>query len=120
MLVLSKLSTNFSIDQAEQIEPYRVIEKYNPNKYAIILKERLFCNANVNASLLLKIFEGEEGQPVASTDKKGSKKGGKEEPAFEVVEKELGVKRLVHVKLFKNGNLIYYAKDYNEVIISNI
>lgn len=24
------------------------------------------------------------------------------------------------MKLFKNGNLIYYNKDYNEVIISNI
>jgi len=29
-------------------------------------------------------------------------------------------KRLIHVKLFKNGTLIYYSKDYNEVIISNI
>lgn len=67
----------------------------------------------------MKIFEGEEGAPVA-TDKKGSKKGGKDEPTFEVIEKELTAKRLVHVKLFKNGNLIYYAKDYNEVIISNI
>lgn len=60
------------------------MEKYTPNKYAIILKERLFCNGIVNASLLLKIFEGEEGQPVA-TDKKASKKGGKDEPAFEVI-----------------------------------
>lgn len=41
------------------------------------MKERLFCNNNINASVMVKIFEGEEGQPVA-TDKKGSKKGGKD------------------------------------------
>lgn len=29
-------------------------------------------------------------------------------------------KRLIHVKILKNGNLIYYNKDYNEVIIPNI
>lgn len=26
----------------------------------------------------------------------------------------------MHVKLFKNGQLIYYSKNYNEVIIPNI
>ena len=49
-----------------------------------------------------------------------SKKGGKDEPTFEIVEKPMEEKRLIHVKILKNGSLVYYAKGYNEVIISNI
>ena len=55
-----------------------------------------------------------------ATDKKASKKGGKDEPAVEIIEKPLTEKRLLHIKFLKNGNLVYYAKGYNEVILSNI
>ena len=79
----------------------------------------MFCNSPTNASFVFKIVEGEEGAPVA-TDKKASKKGGKDEPTFEIVEKSMEEKRLIHVKILKNGSLVYYAKGYNEVIISNI
>ena len=65
------------------------------------------------------MVEGEEGQPIV-TDKKASKKGGKDEPTMEIIEKPLSEKRLFHVKVLKNGTLVYYAKGYNEVILSNI
>jgi hypothetical protein len=86
MAVLSKLSTGVVMEMVEQIEPYKVVERYTVNKYANILKERLFCSNGINVTLVLRIFEGEEGQPMV-VDKKGAKKGGKDEPVLKISEK---------------------------------
>ena len=54
-------------------------EKYVPNKYGLICKERLFTNNESNASIVLKLAEFEEVQGGGGG--KGAKKGGKDEPA---------------------------------------
>lgn len=83
--ILSK-NQDDEITQIEEIEPYKIVEKYNPNKYANIMKERIFPSKVNNVSLLFKVVEGEEGQPLAAGGAKGgNKKGGKEEQVFEII-----------------------------------
>lgn len=57
------------------MEPVKIIEKYQPNKYGLICKERIFTNVDNNVSILIKLAEGEEIQ--GGGDKKAAKKGGK-------------------------------------------
>lgn len=52
--ILSK-EEGLSIDQSEQVEPVKFIEKYVPNKYGIICKERIFTNADNNATITVKL-----------------------------------------------------------------
>ena len=44
-----------SIEQSEQVEPVKFIEKYVPNKYGIICKERIFTNTDNNATITVKL-----------------------------------------------------------------
>mgnify|MGYP003458641604 CR=1 len=46
-----------SIEQSEQVEPVKFIEKYVPNKYGIICKERIFTNTDNNATITVKLAE---------------------------------------------------------------
>lgn len=69
----------------EQVEPFKFIEKYLPNKYGLICKERIFANADTTATITLRLAEFEEVQGGQAG--KGAKKGGKDEPASELIEK---------------------------------
>jgi hypothetical protein len=69
-----------TFELVEQVEPCRYIEKYNPNKYGLICREKLFTNSDCVATIYFQLINGEVvngGIPV-STDKKAGKKGGKE------------------------------------------
>ena len=57
LVILSK-QADASIQQVEQIEPYKFVEKYQPNKYANIFRERVFCGCVTNASFVFKVVEG--------------------------------------------------------------
>lgn len=75
-MLLSK-EQGLSIDQVDQVEPFKFIEKYVPNKYGIICKERIFTNSDNNVTINLKIAEFEEIQGGGGGGK-AAKKGGKE------------------------------------------
>jgi hypothetical protein len=70
-------SLNF--DSLELVEPLRFIDKYKPNKYGLIFRERIFSNVLTKQGFLIKLVEGEEvqGGGGGGGDKKGAKKGGK-------------------------------------------
>lgn len=54
------------------------MEKYIPNKYGLICRERLFVPADTVATLLFQIVEAEVPQKEANLDKKAPpKKTGK-------------------------------------------
>lgn len=61
----------------------KFIEKYIPNKYGIICKERIFTNNDNNATITVKLAEFEEQQGGGGG--KAAKKGGKEEPSTELL-----------------------------------
>ena len=69
---------------------------------------------------MFKVVEGEEGQPIQGGGGKGAKKGGKEETTFEIIEKPLSQSRLIHLKVLKGKELIYYQKGFNEIVVPNI
>ena len=46
-------SLNF--DNLEQVEPLRFIDKYRPNKYGLIFRERIFSNTLTKQGFLVKI-----------------------------------------------------------------
>ena len=102
------------------MEPAKIVEKYTPNKYGTILKERLFSNNPSNVGLLFKVVEGEEGQQIQGGGGKGAKKGGKEETTVEIIEKPMSESRLIHLKVLKGQEVIYYQKGFNEIIVPNI
>lgn len=54
MQILAK-EEGLSIEQSEQVEPVKFIEKYVPNKYGIICKERIFTNTDNNATITVKL-----------------------------------------------------------------
>ncbi len=62
------------------MEPVKYVERYSPNKYGLIFKERIFTNSDNNVTISAKLVEGEEVQGGGG-DKKAAKKGGKEESA---------------------------------------
>jgi hypothetical protein len=74
MLVLAK-EEGLTVEQPEQVEPVKFIEKYLPNKYGLICKERIFTNTDTNATITVRLAEFEEVQ--SSGAGKGAKKGGK-------------------------------------------
>ena len=57
----------------------KYVEKYQPNKYASIFKEKIFTNNDNSLSFSVKVIKGEEGQPLGGGGGKGAKKGGKDE-----------------------------------------
>ena len=75
LMILSK-EEGLLVEQKEQVEPVKYVEKYTPNKYGLICRERVFCNADTPATLTFRLADFEEGQPAAG---KAAKKGGKEE-----------------------------------------
>jgi hypothetical protein len=50
-------SLNF--DNLELVEPLRFIDKYRPNKYGLIFRERIFSNVLTKQGFLVKLVEGE-------------------------------------------------------------
>jgi hypothetical protein len=55
----------------------KFIEKYKPNKYGLVFKERVFSNAATKQGFLVKLVEGEEVQGGSGGAGKAAKKGGK-------------------------------------------
>lgn len=76
-LALYLQSSSLIPELLEQVQPIKYVEKYQPNKYGLIFRERLFSNVDNNISFGIKIMEGEEIQGGGATDKKAAKKGGK-------------------------------------------
>ncbi len=54
------------------------MEKYSPNKYGLICKERIFTNSDNNASITVKLAYFEEIQGGGGGAGKAAKKGGKD------------------------------------------
>ena len=67
---------------------------------------------------MVKLAEFEEVQ--AAGGGKGAKKGGKEEPATELVDKPYTDKKTIMVKVLKNDTILYEAVGVNEVTIPNL
>jgi hypothetical protein len=66
-----------NIDQCEQVEPVKFVEKYVPNKYGLLCKERIFTNNDNSATITVKLGEFEEIQGGGGAGK-AAKKGGKD------------------------------------------
>ena len=77
-VLLKSAGANFEL--VEQVEPLRYVEKYNPNKYGVICREKLFTSGDNVATIYFQLVSGEVGSggsaPPAA-DKKKKKKGGK-------------------------------------------
>ena len=58
MLILNK-NSGLTIDQIDQVEPVKYVEKYQPNKEAVIFREKIFTNNDNNVSFAVKLVEGE-------------------------------------------------------------
>jgi hypothetical protein len=78
LAVLVKDGDGIRLEQCEMVEPLKYLEKYKPNKYGTIFKERLFTNATTKQAFAVKLVEGEEQQAGQNADKKAAKKGGKD------------------------------------------
>lgn len=61
----------------EVVEPLKFIDKYKPNKYGLIFRERIFSNIETKQGFLVRIVEGQQIQGGVGSDKKAAKKGGK-------------------------------------------
>lgn len=59
----------------------------------------MFTNSDCNSSITVKLAEFEEVQGGGGG--KGAKKGGKEQPATELIEKPFGQKRHIIVRILK-------------------
>ena len=109
-----------SIEQLEQVQPIKFIEKYSPNKYGVICKERIFSNADNNATFTFKLAEFEEIQGGGGGGgAKGAKKGGKEEPTSQLVQKPYNDFKNIIVKILNGQNVLYEATGINSVTIPN-
>lgn len=104
LMVLAK-EEGLVVEQPEQVEPVKFIEKYLPNKYGLICKERIFANADTNATITVKLAEFEEIQGGAAG--KGAKKGGKDEPTSELIEKPFTDERCIILRIL-NGETVLY------------
>jgi hypothetical protein len=54
-----------SIDSLEQIDPLDYVDRYNPYKYGIIFKERLFVNDETLSTFFLRIANVQGAPPPA-------------------------------------------------------
>lgn len=62
------------------------MEKYSPNKYGLICKERIFTNSDNNASITVKLAQFEEIQGGGGgAAGKAAKKGGKDQATSELI-----------------------------------
>lgn len=113
-----------TFELVEQVEPLRYVEKYNPNKYGVICREKLFTNIDNVATVHFQLVSGEMagggGSAPPAADKKAGKKGGKEEAQPEVVESELKEKRPIKLELYHGDKLISSDFGYNEALLSNV
>lgn len=98
------------------MEPTKILDKYTPNKYGRICKERIFTNNECNATISLKLAEFEEVQGGGG---KGAKKGGKDEPATELIDKPFSQKRHILARIICNEEILYEATGINEITIPN-
>lgn len=117
LLLLAK-NEGFNAENQEQVEPVKVIEKYLPNKYGLICKERIFTNNDCNATISVKLAEFEEVQGGGG-GAKAAKKGGKDEPATELIDKPFTSERHIIVKILKNEKILFEATAVNDITIPN-
>ena len=99
------------------MEPVKFIEKYLPNKYGTLCKERIFSNSDNNATLTVRLAEFEEQQ--AAGGGKGAKKGGKEEATTELVERPFNGERRIILKILSGESVLYEAVGFNEITVPN-
>lgn len=105
-----------NIDLVENLEPFEFSDRYLPNKYGVLFRERVFFPDDTQASFFLRLawMVIKEGGVVKEV--KGGKKGIIEP---DMVEIELVDKRLIYFELFEEDVLIYKSQGVNFVSISN-
>ena len=116
LMILSK-EEGLLVEQKEQVEPVKYVEKYTPNKYGLICRERVFCNADTPATLTFRLADFEEGQPAAG---KAAKKGGKEEGGAELLDKPYSGSKSLLLSVKNKDKVLFEATGVNEITIPNI
>ena len=115
-MILSK-DEGLTVEQKEQVEPVKYVERYLANKYGLICRERVFCNSDIPTTLTFRLAAFEEGQAAAG---KGAKKGGKEEGSVELIDKPyIGSKTLL-LTVKNKEKVLYEATGVNEVTVPHL
>ena len=121
----------FNLKQYDLTETFEYVDKYNPNKYGLIFRERLFVNnTEVHGTFMAKLSDyvdpnvqaGEQLSNQKDTAKKG---GGKAAPVVSGgpdrnFERDPIDRKRIYLELFQEEKLIMTASGRNECGFANV
>ena len=107
---------NYIINQIENIDYYEIEDKYKPNKYNIVFKEKIFACDNIFTSLYIELNQDK--------DKEKYSENNNENYNLIYLLYQLGDKNNTNIELLDNkfsyglrGTLIHKFESYDTLII---
>lgn len=116
--ILYKGSLN--IDIIENLEPFEYMDRYQPNKYGIIFRERLFLTEELHCTLCLRLTQMLAKDPSSVNPKEKSNKKPNANENDSNQEIEMSEKRLIFFELFENERLITQIQGINTAILAQL
>ena len=108
---------NYIINQIENIDYYEIEDKYKPNKYNIVFKEKIFACDNIFTSLYIELNQ----------DKEKNSENNNENYNLIYLLYQLGDKNNTNIELLDNkfsyglrGTLIHKFESYDTLIIPSL
>ena len=105
--VLTKEEGGLKLSPGDMLDPFEFTEKYFPNKYGIIFKEHLIVPEDVHFSMHVRMRNG--GLQAQGTK---AKEPPQESPPYN--------QRLLILEVYKEEELVFEERGFNQVYISNI